>query len=438
MNNRYILVLIFLALIVKADFSELDWQYKKQIAVSDIEGIGRVKIDAEVYNNSKYDLSDLRVVDDYGKEVPYKLETLKSDKETVCFEPKMYNLSSVPYEYTEFYLDVGEENKTINRLQILTADKNFRKKVKIWGSDDGINWLLIRDDANIFGFYNEEARTSLTDIKFPDTRRRFFKIVILDKDERPLEVQGCLVYDEKVVKVSLGNVPFKILSRKENDQKKRTEIILDVIYKNIPKKEINLKFSSDRYHRNVWVFGSDEAEDWQFLSSGVIYLYNKENMNNIISLSESRNRYLKIFIYNQDDPPIKIDDISIKINQRFICFPVKSNTKYYLFYGNSYAERPLYEFEKLLSFMETEKKVLLDLGDEQLNEKFSMIKEVIMKEETFLIWSMIAFVIIALGYLIFKSLKGINEKRRKIKKRKEWKERYERQKREKSQKRKFR
>jgi len=435
MNKRYILVLIFLAMIVKADFSEMDWQYKKQIGVSDIEGIGRVKIDVEVYNNSKYDLSDLRVIDDDGKEVPYKLETLKSEKEAVCFEPKMYNLSNVPYEYTEFYLDVGEENKTINRLQIVTPDKNFRKKVEIWGSDDGIKWLNIRDDANIFSFYNEEYRTSLTDIKFPDTRRRFFKIVIWDREERSLKVEGCLVYDEKIVKVSLGSLPFKILSREENNQKKRTEIILDVIYKNIPKKEVNLKFSSDRYHRNVWVFGSDDAEDWQFLSSAIIYMFNKENKNNIISFPESRNRYFKLFIYNQDDPPIKIDDMSIKINQCFVNFPVKRNKKYYLFYGNSYAERPLYEFERLLSFMETEKKVLLDLGDEQLNEKFSRIKEVIMEEETVFVWSMIAFVIIALGYLIFKSLKGINEKRRKKKKREEWKERYEKQK---SQKRKFR
>ena len=438
MNKRYILLFVFIAIIVRADFSELDWQYKKQIAVSDIEGIGRVKIDVEVYNNAKYDLSDLRVIDDDGKEVPYKLETLKSEKEAVCFEPRMYNLSSVPYEYTVFYLDVGEENKTINRLRIETPDRNFRKKVAIWGSDDGMNWLLIRDDASIFSFYNEEYRTSLTDINFPETRRRFFKIVIRDKEEKPLRISGCLVYDEKTFKVSLGNVPFKVLSREENSQKKRTEITLDFIYKNIPKKEVNLKFSPDRYHRSVWVYGSDDAEDWQFLSSGVIYLYNKENKNNVINFPETKNRYFKLYIYNQDDPPIKIDDMSVKINQRFINFPVKRNKKYYLFYGNSDSKRPLYEFEKLLSFMGTEKKVLLNLGDEQLNEKFSRIKEVIMKEETFLIWLMIAFVIVALGYLIFKSLKGINEKRKKIKKRKEWKERYERQKSERNKKRKYR
>jgi hypothetical protein len=435
MNKRYILVLIFLAMIVKADFSEMDWQYKKQIGVSDIEGIGRVKIDVEVYNNSKYDLSDLRVIDDDGKEVPYKLETLKSEKEAVCFEPKMYNLSNVPYEYTEFYLDVGEENKTINRLQIVTPDKNFRKKVEIWGSDDGIKWLNIRDDANIFGFYTEDYRTSLTDIEFPNTIRRYFKIVIWNKEENPLKIDGCRVYDEKIVEVSLEDIPFKILSREENREKKRTEVVLDVVYKNIPEKEIKLKFASGGYHRNVWIYGSDDAEDWKLLSSGVIYMYNKENKNNVISLPESGNRYFKLLIYNQDDPPLKIDDMSIKYNRRFMCFPVKKNKKYYLFYGNSYARSPLYEFERLLSFMETEENVLLDLGEEQLNEKLSRIKEVIKEDETFLIWPMIAFVIIALGYLIFKSLKGINEKRRKKEKRKEWKERYEKQK---SQERKFR
>jgi hypothetical protein len=317
---------------------------------------------------------------------------------------------------------MGEKIQIINKLHIITPDKNFRRRVEIWGSDNGINWLKIRDDANIFSFYTEDYRTSLTDIKFSDTKRRFYKIVIWNKGEKPLVINKCWVYDEKISVATLDDIPFKILSRKENHEKKRTEIILDVIYKNVPKKEINLKFASKGYHRSVWVFVSDNAEDWQRINSAVIYRYNKENKNNVISLSETKNRYLKLLIYNQDDPPLKIDDISIKGNQQYIYFPVKKDEIYYLFYGNTYARRPVYEFERLLPFMESEKSIMADLGKEQLNEDFSRVKEVIKEDETFIIWPMVAFVIITLGFLIVKSLKSIKRKREREKKLR-WKKR---------------
>ncbi len=414
MNKKYVFFVLFIAITGKADFFKMDWEYKKSITISDIEGVAGVKVDAEVYNNAKPDLSDIRVVREDGREIPYKLKVLESREETVCFDPKLYNIARKPYEYTEFYLDVGEENQIINKLHIITPDKNFRRRVEIWGSVNGINWLKIKDDAHIFSFYTEDYEASLTDIKFPDSKRRFYKIVIWDREGRPLKINGCLVYDEKIFTVPLDDIPFKIQSRKENRDKKRTEVILDVIYKNIPKKEIILKLAPPRYHRGVWVFGSDDVEDWQRLNTAVIYRYNKDNRNNVISLPQIRNRYIKLTIYNQDDPPLKIENISIKGDRQFIYFPVEKYEKYYLFYGRSDARKPVYEFEKLLPFMESEKIILLGLDKEEINEDFSRIKEEI-EEEAFYILPMVAFVVLLLGFLIIKSFMRINEKRQKRK-----------------------
>ncbi len=420
-RNKCILLIALTVLVIKADFSPAYWEYKKQIEVNDIEGVSRVKVDAEIYNHSKLDLSDVRIINYEGEETPYRIETHESKKGTVCFEPKLYNISHKPDAYTEFYLAMDEENQIINKLHIVTSDRNFRRKVEIWGSDDGVDWLKIRDDANIFSFYTEDHITALTDIKFPDTKRKFFKIVIWNKGEKPLVIERCWLYEERISEAPPNDITFKIISRSDNYEKKRTEIILDVVYKNIPKKEINLKLDSDQYYRNVWVFGSDDAENWQRINSGVIYRYNKENKNNIINLMESRSRYLKLLIYNQDDPPLKIEYISIKGEQQFIYFPVKKNEKYSLFYGNSDARKPIYEFEKLFPFMESEKRFMVDLDKEELNKDFSRIKEAIKENEIVFMWPIVAFVVISLGFLIVKSLKGINEKREKKRKRKKGK-----------------
>ena len=414
-SKKYILLAAFIAIVIKADFSLADWEFKKRIAADNIEGVARFKADAEVYNNAKSDLSDIRVVSAEGEEIPYKLKVMETERETICFEPKLFNLSNMPDRYTEFYLDMGEEIQMSNKIHIITPHKNFRRKVEVWGSDDGKQWLKIRDDANIFSFYTEDHRTTLTEVKFPDTKKRYLKIVIWNKNETPLKIERCWVYHEKVSEAPLDDIPAK-MSRSENYEKKRTEIILDVVHKHIPKKEIILKFASPGYHRSVRVFGSDNAKDWQYLNSTVIYMYNKKNKNNIISLSVSRERYLKLLVYNQDDPPLNIDDISIKGHQQFIYFPVKKDKIYYLFYGNSDARKPVYEFERLLPFMESEKSFMADLEGEQLNKDFSRVKKVIKEDEILLILPMVAFVVIALGFLIVKSLKRINEKKQKRKK----------------------
>jgi hypothetical protein len=415
LSRKYIFLVAFITIIIKADFSPADWEYKKRIAADNIEGVARVKVDAKVYNNAKSDLSDIRIASAEGEEIPYKLKLMESERETICFQPTLFNLSNMPDQYTEFYLDMGEEIQISNKIHIITPHKNFRRKVEIWGSDDGKQWLKIRDDANIFSFHTEDHITSLTEVKFPDTKRRYLKIVIWNKKETPLMIERCWVYHEKVSEVPLDNIPAK-MSRSENYEKKRTEIILDVVYKNIPKKEIILKFASPGYHRSVRVFGSDNAEDWHYLNSTVIYMYNKKNKNNIISLPVSRDRYLKLLVYNQDDTPLKIENISIKGHQQFFYFPAKKDKIYYLFYGNSDARKPVYEFERLLPFFESEKSIIADLEGEQLNRDFSRVKKVIKEDEILLIWPMVAFVVIALGFLIVKSLKRINEKKQKRKK----------------------
>ncbi len=410
LNKKQLLLVLFLAITLKADFSPKNWEYKKLIAIEDIEGVASVKIDAETYNHSKEDLSDLRVIDDKGKEVPYRLEVLESTKEMIRFEPHLYNLSNIPNEYTEFYLDMGEKTHMINKLHIVTSNKNFRRKVELFGSDDSKKWLKIRDDAHIFNFHTEDYTSALTDLDFLDTKRRYLKIVIWNEKEKPLEIEECWVYQEKVSKASMDEIPFKITSRIENKEKKRTEIILDVVYNDVPKNEITLDFVSPGYYRSVCVSGSTDAENWRYLNSGVIYRFEKENRNNVISLGEARDRYLKILIQNQDDAPLKIDNMSIKGNQRVIYFPPERNNRYYLFYGNPDARKPIYEFEKILPHTESKKAVMVQLKKEQANEDFSKIKEVLKEDQQFLLWPMVAFVVIALGFLIIKSIKRIKEK----------------------------
>jgi hypothetical protein len=409
-NKKQLLLVLFFAIILKAAFSYRNWEYKKPIAVADMEGIASAQIDAETYNHSKEDLSDLRVVDDNGKEVPYKLEILESTKELKRFEPRLYNLSNIPNEYTEFYLDMGENIEMINKLHMVTPDKNFRRKVEILGSDDNKRWFKIRDDAHIFNFHTDDYMAALTDLNFPDTKRRYLKIIIWNKQEKPLEIERCWVYQEEVTKAQKEEYPFKIASRIENEEKKRTEIILDVVYNNIPRDEITLDFASPGYYRSVCVSASTDAENWRNLGSGVIYRFNKENKNNVISLGETRERYLKILIYNQDDAPLKIDNISIKGNQQLIYFPAEKDKRYYLFYGNPDAIKPIYEFVKLLPHTESKKSVMVQLGKEQVNEDFSRVEEVLEEDQQFIIWPMVAFVVVALGFLIMKSIKRIKGK----------------------------
>ena len=173
-----VLILLVSVCQVSADFKKSEWQFSKPIGSVPpaSEGYVRVSLDGQTYHQSRSSLSDLRIVDDQQKEIPYALIQEKETTSEEEFSPKIYNKSVLSGAYSTLTLDLEKEIFN-NKLVLKTQSKNFKRRVEIAGSNDGKQWFVLKKDAYIFDFSGEQ-KVQLTTIQYPDNKYRYLQVKV--------------------------------------------------------------------------------------------------------------------------------------------------------------------------------------------------------------------------------------------------------------------
>ena len=102
---------------------------------------------------------------------------------------------------------------------------------------------------------------------------------------------------------------------------------------------------------------SNDATNWSSLGDG--YLFSLDTplfVGKALSLPyrESRARYLRVLVLNQDDPPVKWDtNATIESTVRAVVFPVSIGNTYRLYYGNPDATTPSYDLARYFQYIES-------------------------------------------------------------------------------------
>ena len=129
----------------------------------------------------------------------------------------------------------------------------------------------------------------------------------------------------------------------------------------------------ENFNREVAIYQSSDKVNWQSVGQGYIFNYNTPKFvgaNLDVKYRETDKQYLKIEIFNGDNKPISIDNISVKTILRSIVFQYGADVtsdSYRLYYGNSKADFPQYDLDKFFSYLDTGKYFSSSLSDEQLN-----------------------------------------------------------------------
>jgi len=86
-------------------------------------------------------------------------------------------------------------NESINQIKLDFFQKNFDWSIKLEGSQNQQEWFTITDDYRILSIYNELTDYQFTKLSFPDSKYRYFRLLIKSKEEPNL----------KLVKIFLNN-----------------------------------------------------------------------------------------------------------------------------------------------------------------------------------------------------------------------------------------
>lgn len=403
------------------------WQYFKDVNISGNPQKGdlvKITLDQDVFSNAKEDLGDLRVTDDNLIEVPYKLIIERSafSQENIYPVVVINNSYNSDGKYNIFVVDFGQGGFLNSSLNILTSSENFKRTVEISGSNDMNGWNILKNNGYIYDYTDRVGnfKAQNTKVDYPENAFRYIQVKIFDGGETPLSITGA-----QVSKIKRSESKETVFSPKydvvENSLKKITEVVVDLGKKGWPTSNITLASPDENFNREILVYESSDKNNWRRVGESYIFNYNTPKFvgsNLEVGYSETRERYLKIEIFNGDNSPINISGISTKTILRSIAFQYGVNTAgnaYKLYYGNSKADFPQYDLEKFFSYLDTGIYFSSSLSAEQINSFYA--KEVppeapLTERIPYLVPGVLVLAIAMMGLMVFKFIKKVGTENR--------------------------
>jgi len=328
-----IILFLFLLTIVQL----FSYQYFKTIKITGKSAYKQFFLTEDIYENSKNNLGDIRIIDKNGKEVPYVIETEKEQEkhsEKIVARAKIDEVLTKK-DKMEFIVKFNSDSslKDIigNRFELIPS-KNFYTEYTLLGSNNGTDWEQIASGE----IYKTPDKSNLT-IEFSEKRYEFYKVVTpLDKGN---------IFSEAILKLSNNEAgKFKTI-RTKLDYKVEQEgknTILKIKSKFLPLKNIVLD-AEDEFQRNYVVRSGDG-----FYAEGIISKVGEKsnlmiNLENVPKLSE-----IIVEIRNGDNSPLKIKGVTGNYVPDRIVFKATEGENYKITFGDESLDKPEYDIAEFV------------------------------------------------------------------------------------------
>ena len=352
----FFLLLLFVCFPVSADFTPSQWQVKADITGGgNKSGFVALELPPEFFSHLQADLSDLRVVNGHG-EVPYALGVEKGESSFGSIPGHLLDLSSVAGNSTSFVLDLGKSGNFHNAVTIQTDSVNFRRNVKIEGSNDRISWRMLNPNGQIFDvtLNSRPVQVHDTRVEYPDATFRYLRVEIFDNGEGPLHVTGGSVYQYRTR--DAHEITYTVTPEiAENTKDRSTDVVLDLGVSGIPHTKGSIFTSHMNFDRSIVISESDTKTDWQLLAHQYIFSIDTPQFKGsqlAFTYPESHKRYLKLSVVNNDDRPLAITGVTLSGTVRNIVFQYDPSEQYTVYMGNSEARRPKYDIERIRQYLD--------------------------------------------------------------------------------------
>jgi hypothetical protein len=348
------------------------WKFYKDISATS-GSIEKFTLDGDVFASANENMSDLRIISNTGREVPYKL-SIARDIEQVAYVPVKITNNSYSENKTSSVIMEISEGSVVNRLRISTAATNFQRNAKIYGSNDEKTWSVVLDNGYVYDYTDTKGNfhSQGTVLSFPDSTFKFLKVEIEGDGMTPIKILGAETtqYQKENAREVSRTTAFTV---SDNFAKKETSVILDFGQRGIPVNKALFESGSINFNRTVSVYSGNAKDSWNYLGNEYVFRYKTERISSEklnVEFPEITDRYVKIVIQNKDNEPIHITGVKTFATYREVLFETAPNETYKLYYGSKNARTPEYDFETYLKYLDVSKAQTVTLGSQKNNDKF--------------------------------------------------------------------
>ncbi|CAD6880221.1 hypothetical protein [Methylomonas albis] len=342
-----------------------------------------VPLDSAVYANSAADFRDLRLTDQNGVETPYFLEKIASQKtvsKRLASASKTIDLQKFGDEDEGFVVTVQLDKNAANAdgLSLVTNQHDFEYALQIHGSNDGENWQLLVERAQIYD-YSRYMRVGNHDVELPANSFRQFKIVVakasqtrvaelleltrtvrggeeLQRQEttqlstEALHVERIELWHNVGETVADADQPFDYpvsFKIKRDAEQKATVIDVDTLRQ--PLNGFKLQIMTPNFSRQAEVqipLTQGLETQMQTIGSGTLEALHYQDINReqtSIGFPEQRQARYRIVIHDQDNPELQVNTVAGSGPGYQLLFLPQTGLSYQLKYGTETAAAPRYD-----------------------------------------------------------------------------------------------
>ncbi len=297
-----------------------------------------IRLTPNVYNNTYEDLSDIIIIDENDKQVPYFINSYvpivrNNPEKTYELTLSNVDLSNIKQESVISFLAEPDKFFDVEASSIVfeTDAVIFAKNVKLEGSFDGFNWDFVKLDT----LYRVDNSQNLSLVFDSPLKYNYYKLTVFDNAEEIFFNKAFLKYNQTVVDKQYFSENFspKFVQEEVNDY---TYIKVYGV-KNL---KINtLKINTESiFKKNV-----------EYAKNYKLSIYNQplgSNFYKNTTLNFSgyleRDDILVLKIFNEDKKPIKVDSIDITYITDEIIFRNDGSHSYIFSFNNELINSSIY------------------------------------------------------------------------------------------------
>ena len=392
-----------LFLCLKSFSQTQDFQYRRTLEnVS--ETWHKIILPEESFDKFNPDFSDIRIFGNNKTETPYILKTASDRISETAIQFKTINVSNKNADY--FYTFELLQAKEINQIKLGFEQENFDWKLDLEASDNQTEWFLIQKDYRILSIKNSQTDYKFTQVDFPDSKYKFYRIKI-KASEQPKLIEA-KIWEQQKEEGSFKTTTIKTL-KKTIDAKKKTSVIEVELAHKVPVSSIKINIGTTfDYYRPVAIEilrDSVKIEDkWHYnydiLMQGTLSSLEKKGFSTDNTLAKK----LRITIENNNNQPLDIQGVEVKNAIYFLIARFTEKGNYSLFYGNKKAEKPQYDIENFEENIPKNPSVIT-VSKEERNPEFKTETKSALFENKIWLWVLMGIIIVALAFYSLKMLR---------------------------------
>jgi len=387
---------------VQAQFFE----WSAPVAVPTETGFYAIPLHPKAIAFSKEDLSDLRIFDGKGKEVPYLRR-----KDEMSFDKQFFT----PYEKVSKEMVKGcctrltienAARKEFQSLCLLIKNHDLNKTAVLRGSEDKDNWFAIREDISFSPIQNSKETFGASYVSFPLSNYAYFQLQINDSSSSPLNILEVGEYRSETELGKWDTIVSPQISQVDSVKSKMTfvKLVFDAPYA-IEKME--LLFGGPKFFSRsatLYTIEKDaQQKEWQqYVQSFQL----SSKATSLLFLQGAKSTEYLIAIENGDNPPVRLASVVSSRLHTYLLTYLEKGESYSLKFGQKEAKIPQYD---LSAFADSVPSRLPELVMGTIVHQ-DQAKEVVVKESFFQtkwwIWAAIGLV---MGLLVWMSARMLKE-----------------------------